>query len=161
MKNKLVSRIPWREKIENVKDFRIIDVPLRMQNRFGKGKMLIPRPLDLEAIIKKVRKGKLLTKSKLREKLSFDFKADVTCPITSGIFMRIISEAAEEELEAGKKKVTPYWRVINNDGSLNQNFPGGDKRQAEYLKREGHQIEKTNKGKLLRVCDFEKRSVSF
>ena len=55
MKNKFTSKIPWREKIDRITEFKVTDVPLRMQKRFGKGKMLIPRPADMEVIIKKIR----------------------------------------------------------------------------------------------------------
>jgi len=160
MKNKFTSKILWREKIERITEFKVTDVPLRMQKRFGKGKMLIPRPSDMESLIKKIRKGKLITKNDLRNRLSADFNADVTCPITAGIFLRIIAEAAEEESENGKKVITPYWRVINNDGSLNVNFPGGEKHQAEYLKKEGHKIGKSAKGNRLTVKEFEKKLAS-
>jgi len=160
MKNKFTSKIPWKEKIERITEFKVADVPLRMQKRFGKGKMLIPRPSDLECLIKKIRKGKLITKSEMRNRISADFKADVTCPITAGIFLRFIAEAAEEESENGKKVITPYWRVVNNDGSLNVNFPGGEKHQAEYLKKEGHKIGKSVKGNRLTVRDFEKKLIS-
>lgn len=132
-----------------------------MQKRLGKGKMLIPRPSDLEALIKKIRKGKLAMKSELRRKLSSDFNVDVTCPITAGIFLRIISEAAEEELENGKKNVTPYWRVINDDGSMNVKYPGLEKRQMEFLIDEGHKFEKSVNKKFHVVKDFEKKVTSF
>lgn len=160
MKNKFTSKIPWREKIDRITEFKVTDVPLRMQKRFGKGKMLIPRPSDMEGLIRKIRKGKLITKSDLRNRLSAEFSADVTCPITSGIFLRIIAEAAEEESGNGKKVITPYWRVINNDGSLNEKFPGGEKHQAEYLRNEGHKIGKSDKGNRLTVKEFEKKLVS-
>jgi len=57
-----------------------------------------------------------------------------------GAFLRIISEAAEEDRQNGKKRITPYWRVIKADGSLNPKFPGGVKAQAARLKEEGHKI---------------------
>ncbi len=60
-----------------------------MQKRFGTGTMLIPKPLDVDALIRKVRKGKLVTQARIREKLAKEFKADTACPITTGIFVRI------------------------------------------------------------------------
>ena len=64
----------------------------------------------------------------------------MTCPITTGIFVRICAEAAEEEKKLGKKKITPWWRVINPDGSLNKKFPGAPNLQARYLKKEGFKL---------------------
>ena len=46
--------------------------------------------------------------------------ADRTCPLTTGIFLRIVAEAAWEELQAGADPgaITPFWRVIAPDSSL-------------------------------------------
>lgn len=68
-------------------------------------------------------------------------RADVTCPLTSGIFVRIVAEAAEEDRRNGKKRITPYWRVVKDDGSLKDKFPGGAKAQAKLLRAEGHAIQ--------------------
>jgi len=43
-------------------------------------------------------------------------------------------------LQAEKKRIAPYWRVIKSDGSLNPKFPGGVQAQALHLKEEGHDI---------------------
>ena len=92
--------------------------------------------------------------NQIRERLARDFKADSTCQITTGIFIRIVSEVAEEDLRAGKKQVTPYWRVLREGGYLNEKYPGGVEAQAARLKAEGHVIE--SKGKKLVAKDFGK-----
>jgi len=43
------------------------------------------------------------------------------------------AEAAEEDLKSGKKRMTPYWRVVKADGSLYQKFPGGKKHRQYTL----------------------------
>ncbi|MBI2831397.1 MAG: MGMT family protein [Chloroflexi bacterium] len=122
----------------------------------GRGKMLIPRPLDVDAMIRKVGQGKLVTVDQLRERLAKDFKADFTCPLCTGIFLRIAAEAAEEDLAKGEKQVTPYWRVVKADGSLNEKFPGGVESQAALLKKEGHTIEPGKGKKPPRVKGWER-----
>jgi len=147
----------WREKLEkNVGLPRIVDIPKKMERRLGKGKLLVPKPLDVDALIRKVNQGKLVTQEQIREKLAKDFKVDVTCPITTGIFIRIAAEAAEEDLRNGRKQITPYWRVIKGDGSLNEKFPGEGKIQVSRLKEEGHCIEPGKDKKTPRVKDFKK-----
>jgi len=135
---------------------RIVQIPKKMEKRFGKGKMLLPKPLDIEDIIRKVKKGKLITQEKIREILAKKFKAKVTCPITTGIFVRICAEAAEEDKRSGRKKITPWWRVIKPDGSLNLKFPGFPKLQADYLKKEGFAILPGKNKKPPKVKDFER-----
>ena len=121
-----------------------------MQKRFGRGKMLIPRPLDVDALIRRVPRGKLVTQGQIRKTLARASGADVSCPITTGIFVRIAAEAAAEDMRAGKSRVTPYWRVIRDDGRLLEKLPGGPAAQADHLAAEGHAIETTGK---LRVKD--------
>ena len=87
-----------------------------------------------------VKKGKLVTPTQLRECLAHAAGADRTCPLTTGIFLRIVAEAAEEKLRQGRKRVTPYWRVVKDDGSLNEKFPGGPAAQARHLREEGHEV---------------------
>ena len=119
---------------------KLVTIPPRMQKRFGKGTMLVPSPNEVEACIRTVRKGSVTTVSQIREFLAGKHSADVTCPLTTGIFVRIAAEAAEEDASSGKAKITPYWRVVKDDGSLNPKFPGGVKQQAERLRAEGHRI---------------------
>ncbi len=150
-------KLTAKEKLNKEQEAKLVDVPERWQKRFGAGKMLIPRPIDVDTLVKKVRKGRLLTTSQLREKLARDKKADVCCPLTAGIFLRVAAEAAEEDRESGRKRITPYWRVIKDDGSLNEKFPGGAKGQAEKLKDEGHIIMKSKGKKPPKVMEFDKK----
>lgn len=140
-----------REKLETSQG-----LPKVVNDPRGRGKMLVPKPLDVDALIRRVRKGKLVTVTQIMKRLAKDFHADLTCPMTTGIFIRIAAEAAEEDLSKGKKQITPYWRVLKVNGSLNEKFPGGTKAQAARLKKEGHKI-LPGKGKNPpKVMDFEK-----
>ncbi len=127
-----------------------------MRKRFGTGTMLVPTPLLVDALIRKVKKGKLVTVTQIMERLAKDFHADSACPMTTGIFLRIASEAAEEDRREGKKQITPYWRVLKKDGKLNEKFPGGTKAQALRLRKEGHSIQPGEGKKPPKVKDFEK-----
>ena len=149
------SHTSWREKLERTDHSKIVDVPAWMAKRLGPGTMLIPKPLDVDALIRKTKKGKLVTVSEIRSRLARDNKVDVACPLTTGIFIRIAAEAAEEDLRNGKKRVTPYWRVIRDDGSLNEKFPGGVKAQSRRLKEEGHSLAPGKGKKPPKVKNFE------
>ena len=141
-------RKTWREKLEREQEPEVVDTP--------KGRMLIPKPLDVDALIRKIPKGKLATVSQIRDRLAKDFHADYACPMTTGIFMRIAAETAEEDLRKGVKQITPYWRVIKDDGSLNEKFPGGTEAQATHLQEEGHVIQLGKGKKPPQVKNFEK-----
>lgn len=145
---KLAKGKTWSQKLEqeHPNHGKIVAVPPRMQKRFGTGTMLIPRPLDVDAAMRKPKRGKLVTQSDIGNKLATDSGADSACPMTTGIFVRMVAEAAEEERRAGKERITPYWRTIKDDGKLNQKFPGGANAQAAELRQEGFTIQ-AGKGK--------------
>jgi 6-O-methylguanine DNA methyltransferase, DNA binding domain len=156
MSSKFTSRASWRQKLERQQEPKIVNIPPRMQQHLGKGTMVIPRPLDVDALIRKVRQGKLVTVPQLREELAKRSQVNVACPLTTGIFIRIAAEAAEEQRRAGAKAVTPYWRVLSGAGGLNPKFPGGIAAQRRRLSAEGHRISKPKGKKPPAVVEFEK-----
>jgi hypothetical protein len=148
------SRMSWREKMN--RPAKVVDIPPKMQKRFGPGKMLIPCPLDVDALIRTVKRGALITQSQIRDRLARTHRVDAACPIATGIFVRIAAEAAEEDLRAGKQRVTPYWRVIRDDGTLNEKL----KKQANRLRDEGYVVEPGPRKGSLRVRDFSSHLTS-
>lgn len=154
---KLKTYKNWREKLENPPKGlpKVVSGPPSWEKRFGGRRVLVATPLLVDRLIRKVRTGKLITITQIRGRLAKDFNADSTCPLTTGIFVRISAEAAEEDKKSGSKKITPYWRVIRDNGSLNEKLPGGVKAQEKLLKKERHKI--VQKGKRYIVLDFEKQ----
>ena len=77
--------------------------------------MLIPTPKIVDAFIRKIPAGQQINISTIRKQLAAKYGADMTCPITTGIFVRIAAEAAYEEFEKGMpiQNITPFWRVID------------------------------------------------
>jgi hypothetical protein len=139
------SRTSWRSKLEGGCERKVVDIPPKMQKQHGTGTMLIPRPLDVDAEIRRTRPGQLITTRQLRELLADRFGADTTCPLTTGIFVRIAAETAEEDARSGRERITPYWRVVGTNGELNPKFPGGVVAQARHLRAEGHSIARGGK----------------
>ena len=158
---KLKAGTTWREKLEKDQAAKVVKGPAKMQKRFGTGTMLIARPLDVDGLIRKIPKGKLATTGQIGEKLARNAGADCACPMTTGIFIKIAAETAEEDLRRGKKRITPYWRVVKADGSLNEKSPGGAGAQAKRLREEGHGILPSKGKKAAKVKEFEKVLVKF
>jgi hypothetical protein len=155
---KLAAGRTWRGKLEgeHPNHGKIVPVPPRMRKRFGAGTMLIPRPLDVDAAMRRARKGRLITQSQIRQLLAAQSEADCACPMTTGIFIRIVAEAAEEDRRAGKKRITPYWRTVRDDGTLNEKFPGGARAQAAKLRIEGVPVERRRGKQPSRVTEVER-----
>jgi alkylated DNA nucleotide flippase Atl1 len=119
--------------------------------------MVIPTPLEVDALMKSVPRGQVTTINHIREALARVHGATIGCPITTGIFAWIAAHAAQEKAAAGEKEITPYWRTLRSDGALNPKYPGGVQDQAARLKDEGHVVEFFKGNKLPKVKDFEKK----
>ncbi len=137
----------WKVKMEKPQAPEILIGPENWNQRYGGQKMVIPTPRVIEKLLFEIPKGKVWTNSQLRERIAEDCEADYACPLTTGIFLRICSEYAEELRMGGVKKIPPYWRIIKDDGSFNEKFPGGVEAQIEKLKNEGHTLTQTPRGK--------------
>src|SRR3954467_5441947 len=145
----------WREKLADNKGFpKVGEVTGRMSTRWGKGPMVIPAPIEVDALMKQVPKGRLVTINELRAALALKHKANFACPMTTGIFSWIAAHAAAEAAAEGAKRITPYWRTLKSGGELNPKYPGGIKNLRAKLAAEGHRIVK--KGSQYFVADFEK-----
>ena len=57
MSTRFTSKTRWGEKLEEPQEPKVVDIRAGMVKRFGSGKMLIPRPLDVDALIRKAKKG--------------------------------------------------------------------------------------------------------
>jgi hypothetical protein len=152
------ARKSWREKLENpVAGLpKVVDVPDKWVKTMGGRRVLVPTPMMVDELLRTVPPRKLITVGQIRRRLAQPFQADSTCPLTTGIFLRISSETAEEDRRAGQKQITPYWRVVKDDGSLNPKFPGGVEAHAQKLREEGHEVVAGKGKKPPQVVDFEK-----
>lgn len=153
---KLAEGKTWRSKLKepHPSHGEIVEIPERLRRRLGEGTVLIPRPADVDARVRKTPKGKVLTVSKLRAQLATDAGADHACPLTTGIFLKIVAEASEEARREGKVRITPYWRVVRDDGSLMQQFPGGVRAQAKKLREEGVAVAASGRSRKPRVASL-------
>ena len=145
----------WQEKLADSKDLpKIVKITDKMSKRWGTGTVVIPTPKEVDEIMAKVPKGKLITLNEIRKKLAKKHGATIGCPITTGIFAWIAAHAAEEAETEGKKDITPYWRTLKTGGIINPKYPGGIENQKKLLEEEGHKV--VQKGKKHVVTDLEK-----
>jgi hypothetical protein len=145
----------WQEKLHDSKGLpRVVKISPKMSQRWGTGTLVVPAPIEVDQIMKKVPKGKLITINEIRQTLAKKHGASISCPLTTGIFAWVAAYAAEEARAASEKNFTPYWRTLKSGGQLNEKYPGGIATQKKLLEKEGHTIIK--KGKKFLVAAFEK-----
>ena len=82
--------------------------------------MLIVSPPIIDEYVKSILYGEFIELVKMRDDLAKDYQADKTCPVTTGIFLRIVSEASYEEFQSGDnlETITPFWRMVNPNSKL-------------------------------------------
>lgn len=158
----------WTEKLQDKKKYPKV---IMFERSFPCGKALekwgaqvgdsvvITQPLEVDELMKKVPKGKVITIYEICTRLAKKHNVKYCCPLTTGIFINIAAHAAEETKEKGEKDSTPYWRTLKTNGVLNHKFPGGVEKQKKLLEEEGFTI--IGKGKTLTVKDYEQYLVRF
>ncbi len=89
----------------------------------------ISTPKKINKRIRRTRPATAITIAQLRERLAKSANADFTCPLSTGIFLRIVAEAALEALAAGDSidEVTPFWRVVEPGSALATKLSCGPK----------------------------------
>src|SRR6476620_7622240 len=149
----------WKEKLADSKDLpKTARIEGKLSTRWGEGTFVIPAPLEVDAAMKRIRRGKLTTIAEIARSLAEKHGTTIACPITTGIFAWIAAHAADEAEAAGRARITPYWRTLKTGGELTSKYPGGIKNVRARLTAEGHRIVK--KGARYFVADFEKSVAS-
>lgn len=129
----------WQQKMETPTGPEVF-VTERAKLGFPAGaKMLISTPKEVRDEIRRVPHGTAITKAELGKRLAARHKADVTCPLTTGIFFRIVAEAALDEFEAGTpvEQVAPFWRVVGPKDPAAKKIRCGPEWIAERRRVEG------------------------
>ena len=82
--------------------------------------MCIPTPHLIDEYIRSIPYGKTVSMELMRKDIALETRADFTCPLTTGIFLRIVAEAALEQLafHGNIKRITPFWRVVEPKSRL-------------------------------------------
>ena len=153
------KRTSWVEKLHDSRNLpKVEQIPEKMNKRWGTGTIVIPAPLEVDELMRKVPEGKLVTVNLIREALAKKHNATIGCPMTTGIFAWVAANAAEEQKQKGVDDVTPYWRTLKTGGELNPKYPGGVEALKKLLEAEGHII--VQKGKKHVVVDYQKSLIA-
>jgi len=153
------KRKSWSEKLKDSKGLpKVEPITDKMSKRWGTGTVVIPAPMEVDEMMRKVPDGKLITINEIRAALAKKHRATIGCPMTTGIFAWVAANAAEEQRQKNEEDITPYWRTLKTGGVINPKYPGGVEGQKKLLEKEGHEV--VQKGKKYVVVDYEKSLVS-
>ena len=82
--------------------------------------MLVGTPMMVDAYVRKIPHGQTRTVRGMRNELARRNKCDAACPVSSSIFVKMVAQAAIEDLNEGKKpaEVAPFWRIISSEDKI-------------------------------------------
>jgi hypothetical protein len=129
----------WLDKLNENKESKIKRIDIDFADIPSGSLMFIATPKIIDEYIKGIGVGKRIDIKTLRKDLAIEHNADYTCPVTTGIFLRIVAEANYEKFQQGKRleEITPFWRVIEPNSTLAKKLTFGQ----EFLQQ---QVEKEN-----------------
>ena len=127
----------WREKLNNGKEPEVGIMNRTISGVPAGGTMLIPTPMQVDTYIRSIPKGVSRTPQEMGVDLAKAAKADITCPMCIGMFTRIASEAAHEEMVAGNQDVTPFWRIIPPKATVRKKLSFGEAIVDQLRREEG------------------------
>jgi hypothetical protein len=110
----------WNEKLRTGKRAEVKRLDKPFAGMPAGGLMLVASPDLIDAYIRGIPSGRTLTVKAMRDDLADQHQAEFTCPTSTGIFLRIVAEAAWERYQAGEtvESITPFWRVIEPGSAL-------------------------------------------
>lgn len=130
----------------------IVDIPENRVKFFGTpGKMLLPSPATVAALLQKIPQHTLITTNRLLKQLTAQFNVQGTCPVTTQKALQTLAHDGDESVA--------YWRAINKNGGLIARYPGDVNGHAARLQEEGFTID--TKGESPKVKNFRESLVRF
>ena len=129
----------WQEKLDGGKEPYVGVMNRTVSGVAAGGLMLIPNPRQVDDYIRTIPKSVAKTQREMGDDLAAAAGADITCPMCTGIFLRISAEAAHEEMLAGKdaSEIAPFWRIIPPKAPVRKKLSFGEAIVDQLRKAEG------------------------
>jgi len=128
----------WLDKLNEKKEPKIKRIDIDFADIPAGSNMFIATPKLVDEYIQQIGIGKRIDIKTLRKDLAIEHNADYTCPVTTGIFLRIVAEANYEKLQSGKRigEITPFWRVIEPKSALAKKLTFGQEFILKQIEKE-------------------------
>ena len=110
----------WKEKLLSKRKIEIKTIQKKVWGHDAGSKMLIPTPLIIQEYINHIESGNVSDIKKMRNDLAIEYGADFTCPLTTGIFLRIVAEYNYENLSKKDFEICPFWRIIDPNSKISE-----------------------------------------
>ncbi len=134
----MAKKKTWLDKLLDPREIKIKRIATDFADIPAGSNMLIATPQLIDRYIKEIGYGRRIDIKTLRKDLALEHNADHTCPVTTGIFLRIVAEANHEKLQEGIPidEITPFWRVIEPDSALAKKLSFGQAFIQQQINKE-------------------------
>ena len=128
----------WLDKLNENKEPKIKKIDIDFADIPAGSNMFIATPKLIDQYINEIGVGKRIDLKTMRKDLAIEHNADYTCPVTTGIFLRIVAEANYEKLQQGKhlEEITHFWRVIEPNSAFAKKLTVGQDFLLEQIEKE-------------------------
>lgn len=112
--------LTWREKLDRPTEPKRTRLDKPFAGVPAGAVLYVSTPRELDRVLRAVPAGTTIDIATLRERLADVNDADATCPVTTSMFLRIVAEAALDDVVDGAawEDITPFWRAIDPDSPL-------------------------------------------
>lgn len=134
----MAKKKTWLDKLNQKKEPQIKRIEMDFADIPAGSNMFIATPQLIDKYIQEIGFGKRIDTRTLRNDLALEHNANYTCPVTTGIFLRIVAEANYEKLKEGQpiENITPFWRVIEPNSPLAKKLSFGQDFIVQQIDRE-------------------------
>jgi ABC-type uncharacterized transport system ATPase subunit len=134
----MAKKKTWLDKLNEKKEPQIKRIEINFADIPAGSNMFIATPKLIEQYIQEIGLGKRIDIKTLRKDLALEHNADCTCPVTTGIFLRIVAEANYEKLQQGQsiEEIAHFWRVIEANSSLAKKLTFGQELLIQQIEKE-------------------------
>jgi len=137
---KTAKRKSWNEKLQSGKPAHVVTLEKAFAGVPAGSDLAIVSPMVVQQYVNEIPRGEVRSVQQMRESFAKKLGADTTCPTSTSIYLRIVSEAALERIQAGEEadSVCPFWRVVAPDSPLAAKLSCGPEfiRQRRLLEAE-------------------------
>lgn len=129
----------WAEKMKPEATYKISVNDKDFANIPARHSLLIPTPMMVDSYVRSIPLGQEGSIKQMREDLAAEYGSEYTCPLVSGIALRIVAENAFEQMQDGQpiSQVAPFWRMINKKSPAAKKLTCGVDYLQELRAKEG------------------------
>src|SRR5262245_38198780 len=135
----MAKRKTWQEKLNINRKPEVVRIEKSYAGIPVGAQVLVSTPNEVNAFVRRIPEGRFVPPEEVRRRLAVKHGADTACPLATGIFLRIMAEAAWEQIQQGKDSadVTPFWRVVPPRSSLAKKLACGEAFVRKMQRQEG------------------------